>query len=64
MEDVADEKVEISTAGCHTNHAEMANFCGDLANQAGSNNGSQIFNVDSSQLVKMAEVIITIFHKS
>jgi hypothetical protein len=34
----------------------MANFYGDLANQIGSDDESQISDVDPSQLAKMVEV--------
>jgi len=42
----------------------MANFYGDLANQVGSDDESQISDVDPSQLAKMVEVSIPFFHKS
>jgi hypothetical protein len=42
----------------------MANFYGDLAKQVGSDDESQISDVDSSQLAKMVEVSISVFHKS
>jgi hypothetical protein len=39
----------------------MANFYGDLANQVGSDDESQISDVDPSQLAKMVEVRLLSF---
>jgi hypothetical protein len=39
----------------------MANFYGDLEGRVGSDDESQISDVDPSQLAKMVEVSITVF---
>jgi hypothetical protein len=41
----------------------MANFYGDLGGRIGSDDESQIADVDPSQLTKMVEVSITAFHQ-
>jgi hypothetical protein len=42
----------------------MANLYGDLEGRVGSDDESQISDVDPSQLAKMLEVSITVFHQA
>jgi len=41
----------------------MADFYGDLGGRIGSDDESQISDVDPSQLAKMVEVSVTVFHQ-
>jgi hypothetical protein len=41
----------------------MANFYGDLGGRVGSDDESQISDVDPSQLAEMVEVSVTVFHQ-